>query len=87
MKNSFELGGIEYTAADCTAICLAELGDESKRQPALYVKSAGDGECWEAVVFGHDMPSTEDELRYIMEDWTSSETAQEVLDTVIILQG
>lgn len=47
----FEINEIEYTIEDCTAICGADCGDESKRQDALLVSSERDGEKFEEVVF------------------------------------
>ena len=38
MKN-FEINAIEYAVENCTAICAADCGDESKRQDALLVSS------------------------------------------------
>lgn len=55
---TFEINGIEYMVAPCTAICMADGGDERKRQDALLVSSEYNGELFENIVFGYDMPET-----------------------------
>ena len=49
---------IEYTVEPCAAICAADAGDESKRQNALLVSCKYNGELFESIVFGYDMPET-----------------------------
>lgn len=78
----FEINGIEYTVEDCTAICAADCGDESKRQAALLVSSERDGEKFKEVVFGYDMPETEENFRDMCEDFAAWESGAEVLGTV-----
>lgn len=60
MSEVFTVDGADYTVEPCTAICYAELGDESKRQDALLVTSELNGEKCEYVVFGWLMPEDYD---------------------------
>lgn len=78
----FEINGIEYTVESCTAICGADLGDEGKRQDALLVSSERDGEKFEEVVFGYEMPETEENFRDMCEDYAAWESDVEVLGTI-----
>lgn len=78
----FEVNGTEYTIEDCTAICAADCGDESKRQAALLVSSERNGEKFEEVVFGYEMPETEETFLDICADYAAWESGGEVLETV-----
>lgn len=78
----FEINGIEYTIEDCTAICGADCGDESKRQEALLVSSERDGEKFEDVVFGWDMPENEEGFLDMCEDYAAWETDVAVIASV-----
>lgn len=80
--NLFEVNGTEYTIEDCTAICAADCGEESKRQDALLVSSERDGEKFEEVVFGYEMPETEENFRDMCEDYAAWESDVEVLGTI-----
>lgn len=78
----FEIDNTEYTIERCTAICAADCGDESKRQEALLVSSERDGEKFEEVVFGYEMPETEENFLDICADYAAWESGGEVLGTV-----
>lgn len=78
----FEINGIEYTIEDCTAICAADCGDESKRQDALLVSSERDGEKFEEVVFGYEMPETEENFLDMCDDSATWETDAAVIASV-----
>lgn len=78
----FEINGIEYTVESCTAICGADLGDEGKRQDALLVSSERDGEKFEEVVFGYEMPETEENFLDICENYAAWETDAAVIASV-----
>ena len=78
----FEINGIEYTVEDCTAICGADCGDESKRQDALLVSSERDGEKFEEVVFGYDMPENEEGFHDMCDDSAAWETDAAVIASV-----
>lgn len=79
---TFEINGTEYTLEPCTAICCADLVDESKRQEALLVSSESDGEKSEFVVFGWEMPETAGNFSDMCDDSSAWESDHEVLDTV-----
>ena len=78
----FEINGIEYTVEDCTAICAADCGDESKTQDALLVSSERDGEKFEEVVFGYEMPETEENFLDMCDDSAAWETDTAVIASV-----
>lgn len=78
----FEINGIEYTVEGCTAICGADLGDEGKRQAALFISSERNGEKFEEVVFGYEMPETEENFLDICENYAAWETDAAVIASV-----
>lgn len=78
----FEVNGSEYTVQRCTAICAADCGDESKRQAALLVSSERDGEKFEQIVFGYEMPETDENFRDMCEDSGAWESDWQVIKTV-----
>ena len=78
----FEINGIEYTAESCSAICGADLGDEGKRQDALLVSTERDGEKFEEVVFGYEMPETEENFLDMCDDSAAWETDAAVIASV-----
>lgn len=82
MKKFFEVNGIEYEIKAVTAICAADEEDESKRQGALMVSSEQNGERSEYVVFGWEMPESEEDFTEMCEDYSAWESAQEVLASV-----
>lgn len=75
---TFNINGTEYTVEICTAICGADRGDESKRQDALLVSSERDGEMFNDVVFGCEMPDTEENFLDICADYAAWESVGEV---------
>lgn len=78
----FEINGIEYTVESCSAICGADLGDEGKRQDALLVSSERDGEKFEEVVFGYEMPEIEENFLDMCDDSAAWETDAAVIASV-----
>lgn len=72
----FEVNGTEYAVKICTAICAADGGDESKRQAALLVSSERDGEKFEQIVFGYEMPESAEAFLDICEDYAAWEIWQ-----------
>lgn len=80
---TFEIDGTNYAIEPCTAICMADGGDESKRQGALLVSNECNGELFKYVVFGYDMPETVEQFADICADPGAWESSQEVLGTAI----
>lgn len=78
----FNIGGTEYAVKICTAICAADCGEESKRQDALLISSERNGEKFEEVVFGYEMPETEENFRDMCEDFGAWESNWQVIKTV-----
>lgn len=78
----FEVNGTEYTIEDCTAICADDCGEESKRQAALFISSERNGEKFEEVVFGYEMPETEENFLDIRENYAAWETDAAVIASV-----
>ena len=70
----FNIDGTEYTIEDCTAICAADCGDESKKQEALRVSCKRGNEKFEQVVFGYNMPETVEAFRDVCEDYAARES-------------
>lgn len=79
---TFKLYGSEYILRTGTAICCAELGDESRRQEVVIVETDFHGEKFVNVVFGWPMPKSLDEFRAMAEDSSAWESDQEVLETI-----
>lgn len=79
---TFTVNGVEYTAEPCTAICGADMGDESRRQEALYVANKYNGELFEYIVFGWEMPETSEGFADMCDDSSAWESDWEVLETV-----
>ena len=73
----------EYTVEAVTAIALSA-GDtsEADRQEALLVSSEVNGEKFEAVVFGWNMPETDDDFLTMCEDSSAWDEYHETLATV-----
>lgn len=82
-KFTDNVNGHEYTVEAVTAIALCA-GDtsEDERQEALLVSSAGDGETVEFVVFGYDMPETDEDFRAMCEEASAWDSDHETLATV-----
>lgn len=78
---TFNIDGTEYTVEICTAICGADLGDEGKRQDALLVSSERDGEKFEEVVFGYDIPEAVEAFRDMCADYAAWESDYTVICT------
>lgn len=77
----FCINGTEYAVEICAAICAADGGDESKRQDALLVYGERDGEKFEEVVFGYDMPETVEAFRDMCADYAAWESDCAVICT------
>lgn len=82
MEKIFTIYNQEYTIHDCSAICNADLPNESKRQNALLVTVERDGEIFKNVVFGYDMPETDENFRDMCEDPSAWESDWQVIKTV-----
>lgn len=76
----FEIDGTEYTVEPCTAICTADNGDEN-RQDALYISSEYNGELFESVVFGYDVPEAVEAFRDMCADYAAWESDCAVICT------
>lgn len=79
---TFTINDIKYTVQPCTAICMADQADESNRQKALLVSNEANGEKFDFVVFGYDMPETDDDFLCMSDDPGAWECDWEVLETV-----
>ena len=80
---TFNINGTEYTVEICTAICAADCGDERKRQDALLVSNEYNGELFESIVFGCDMPETADAFDDMCRDYSAWESDYTVVGTAI----
>lgn len=74
------VNGYEYTVESVTAIAL-DAGEEA-RQPALLVSSEVNGEKFESVVFGWDMPEDYEDYTNMCEDTGAWDSDCETLATV-----
>ena len=83
---TFEINGTEYTVEACTAICGADMSDESKRQDALFVSSESGGETVEFVVFGWEMPETSEDFSDMCDDSVAWESNCVALKTALYSQ-
>lgn len=72
----------EYTVNTVTAIAACDGADEAKRQPALLVSNEKNGEKFEFVVFGWEMPADLDEFETMCEDSSMWDSDSEVLATI-----
>lgn len=79
---TFTINDIKYTVQPCTAICMADQADESNRQKALLVSNEANGEKFDFVVFGYDMPETDEDFLCMSDDPGAWESDWEVLETV-----
>lgn len=75
------VNGYEYTVESVTAIAARDTSEEA-RQPALLVSSEVDGEKFESVVFGWDMPEDDDDFRSMCEDSSAWDSDWETIETV-----
>lgn len=73
----FIIDGITYYVYEATAIAECDEGDESNRQDALLVITTDGTEVDQYVVFGYDMPETEDDFNAICEDENAWEPADD----------
>ncbi|MGM9682025.1 MAG: hypothetical protein ACI3XQ_00345 [Eubacteriales bacterium] len=77
------VNGCEYTVESVTAIAISA-GDTSEeaRQPALLISSEVNGEKYESVVFGYDMPESDDDFLSMCEDASAWDSDCETIATV-----
>ena len=78
---TFNINGAEYTVEICTAICAADGGDERKRQDALLISNEYNGELFESVVFGYDMPITAETFNEMCADYAAWESDYTIIRT------
>lgn len=78
---TFNINGAEYTVEICTAICAADGGDERKRQDALLISNEYNGELFESVVFGYDMPITAETFNEMCADYAAWESDCTIIRT------
>ena len=81
MKKTFTINNTKYTVTNCTAVAACDL-DTGDRQDALLVVSYDNGEKFDRVVFGYDMPETAEDFADMCDDSSAWESAADVLETV-----
>lgn len=77
MKNTFSAYGEQYTISTITAIAYCDDCDEAKRQNALMIVNERFGEEAAYVVFGYEMPETEDDFFNIYTDTSAWEMIED----------
>lgn len=77
----FCINGTEYAVEICTAICAADGGDERKRQDALLVSNEYNGELFESVVFGYNVPEAVEAFRDMCADYAAWESDCTIVKT------
>lgn len=87
MTKTFTRDGVEYTVTPCTAVSLFDIHEDGtydpiNRQDALQVVSHINGEKFEWIVFGYDMPETEKDFDDMAENTSAWECDHAVLNTV-----
>lgn len=87
MTKTFTRDGVEYTVTPCTAVALFDIHEDGtydpiNRQDALRVVSHINGEEFERIVFGYDMPETEKDFDDMAENTSAWECDHAVLNTV-----
>ena len=75
MKKMKQFGN--YRVFTCSAIAECDNNDESKRQDALLVIGTDGTETTQYVVFGYDMPESEEGFLDICDDPSAWESADE----------
>lgn len=78
---TFNINGTEYTVEICSAICAADCGDERKCQDALLISNKYNGELFESVVFGYEMPETEENFLDMCDDYSAWESDCTIIRT------
>lgn len=73
----FAIYGIAYYIYEATAIAECDNGDERERQDVLLIIDTNGIEVDRHVVFGYDMPKTEDDFNAICEDANAWESADD----------
>lgn len=82
MESTTKRYKFEYVSA-IDPISLAESeAPERFRQRALLVKTMQDGETFEQVVFGYDMPDDEEDVKIMFGDPSAWDSTEAVLDSV-----
>lgn len=69
----FIVNGVAYYVYPATAIAVCDEEDEGKRQNVLLVISANGTEIDRNVVFGYDMPESEEDFDSICDDFSAWE--------------
>lgn len=80
MEKTFTLGDITYTFIPGTAIASCDL-DTGDRQNALLCVSVYNGERFEALCFGCEMPTTAGEAADILDDDSAIENDCDSIET------
>lgn len=83
MKKICIIENTEYTITPCTAIASGDLSAGSIQNALLVENTGGSGESFRYVVFGYNMPETDEGLAYMCEDSAAWESDYEVLRTVL----
>lgn len=81
MKKTFSIDSTKYTVIEVTAIASCDM-DTADRQNALLVVNYLNGEKFEKVVFGYELPETEEDFEDMCSDSNAWESDCEVLKTV-----
>ena len=87
MTKTFTRDGVEYTVTPCTAVALFDIHEDGtydpiNRQDALHVVSCINGEEFEWIVFGYDMPETDKDFDDMAENTSAWECDHAVRETV-----
>lgn len=82
MKKKLTINGTTYAIEEVTAIASISNGNEEERQAALLVSNTRSGERFDFVVFGWDMPETEEDFGEMSADSDAWESDTEVLESI-----
>lgn len=81
MTKTFTISNTEYTVTTCTAIAVT--ADDTTRQNALLIENTADsGEMFQHIVFGYEMPESDEDFEYMADDSRAWSSADEDLNTV-----
>jgi hypothetical protein len=81
MEKTFTIDNNKYTVIEVTAVASCDM-ETADRQNALLVINYQNGEKFEKVVFGYDMPETTEDFNDMCGDSGAWESDSEVLATV-----
>lgn len=82
MERTFIVNNTEYTVEEITAVAACNEGNEDYRQSALLVTSMYGPEKIEEVVFGFDMPESDEDFAQMCSESDAWDSDYEVLETV-----